>query len=246
MYFLNKVSKLIKKQTDWNTLGIWEDAVSNEADPLPKDKTTIIYTWKNSGELMVDKLKKLTRKNFRIVRNDCWYLDNQKSTGFGSEQWFTFGKCILGDKNITTNVYANDFSEVAPNMTIGGEISLWTEYIDFSNYEQKLWIRGSSGANVLWHGDDSSGYLKMKARLHNFRCWLLKNGVKAEPVGPGGFCKNGEDLKYDDEQVEIVFSDEKLTIVCLLILFYIGPRFMKLVYTVLTLLLNECQTSIIK
>ena len=70
-------------------------------------------------------------------------------------------------------------------------------HIDSTNYETRLWPRGGSGANVLWHGDDNTGYLQMKARLHNFRCFMLSRGFKAEPIGPGGYCKNGESDQFD-------------------------------------------------
>lgn len=87
MYFLNRVTKMIKHKNRWKTVGMWEDSVCKSEDTLPDSLDTVIYTWKNfGGEQMVEKVKRYTNLGFKVVRNDCWYLDHYKSSQPGSEQ----------------------------------------------------------------------------------------------------------------------------------------------------------------
>ena len=103
---------------------------------------------------------------------------------------------------------------------------MWSEYVDSTNFEQIIWPSGSSGANVLWGGDDYSGYLKMKSRLQNFRCWMLGKGFKPKPIGPGGYCKNGNDQIFNNidastgQNTEILRSSELLAYAFIFIILF--------------------------
>ena len=62
-----------------------------------------------------------------------------------------------------------------------------------------MWPRGSAGADRFWAGDNLSNeaFYRAKSRLQAFRCHMVSRGIRAEPLGPGGFCPLGEIHRFD-------------------------------------------------
>ena len=105
------------------------------------------------------------------MRSDCFYLNY---INYG-EDWQNYINCEIGD-------YA-----------VGGEVSMWGEYVDVTNLEPRLWPRASAAGQQLWNGGSYNiSDIKIKAQLHHFRCFLISRGIPAQPIGPGGYCPFGE------------------------------------------------------
>ncbi len=71
---------------------------------------------------------------------------------------------------------------------VGGEHAVWTETIDATNLEPKVWPRAAAGAEIYWSGDKVNGTTRDKVealpRMMDLRYRLVEMGVKAEPLQP--------------------------------------------------------------
>lgn len=80
---------------------------------------------------------------------------------------------------------------------------MWSEYVDGSNLESRLWPRASAIAERLWSSADINDPEEAKFRLDEFRCRLLRRGVPAAPV-LNGYCG---DYEYGMEK-SVIFEPE--------------------------------------
>lgn len=76
-------------------------------------------------------------------------------------------------------------------LVIGGEVVLWSEQSDTTNFEPLLWPRASAAAEVLWSGPQSLDVNEALPRLHDFRFRIVTRGVKAAPLQPFWCVVNG-------------------------------------------------------
>lgn len=71
---------------------------------------------------------------------------------------------------------------------VGGESAVWTEQIDATNLDSKVWPRAAAGAEIWWTGETVDGKKRDKvealARMLDLRWRLVALGVKAEPLQP--------------------------------------------------------------
>ncbi len=74
------------------------------------------------------------------------------------------------------------------NKFVGGEHAVWTETIDPTNLEGKVWPRAAAGAEVWWTGEEVAGKKRDKVealpRMMDLRYRLVQMGVAAEPLQP--------------------------------------------------------------
>jgi hypothetical protein len=69
---------------------------------------------------------------------------------------------------------------------MGGKAAMWGEHVDSTNLLSRSWPRTSCVAERLWAAADVNNITEAEPRLHNFRCHLLRRGIPAEPISPGG------------------------------------------------------------
>lgn len=71
---------------------------------------------------------------------------------------------------------------------VGGEHAVWSETIDASNVESKVWPRAAAGAEVFWTGEKVGGVrrdaVEALPRMMDLRYRLVEMGVGAEPLQP--------------------------------------------------------------
>ena len=112
--------------------------------------------------------------------NEAWYLDHGVANPrFIQMDWEPY--------------YAHDpFEGLSPEQlqyVLGGEVDMWGEGVDITNFESRVFPWATAVGERLWspaaqtrEKDDTV------TRLTDFRCLLVKRGVRAAPVGAGAPC----------------------------------------------------------
>ncbi len=71
---------------------------------------------------------------------------------------------------------------------VGGEHAVWSEQIDPTNLDVRVWPRAAAGAEVWWSGETAGGKKRDKvealARMLELRWRMVAMGVRAEPLQP--------------------------------------------------------------
>ncbi|CAI5480611.1 unnamed protein product [Closterium sp. Yama58-4] len=168
-YFSNRV-RSIALELGWEKTIVWEESYQGFAEDLNKT-TTILQNWLN-----VDILGSMARDNFQIIYSNVyggWYLDSM------DVDW--------------NRVYSTDPTQhlvvdgsVPEHLLEGGEVCMWGEKVDSSDFMPTIWPRAAAAAERLWstktYADAALASGEAEQRLHVFRCLLNRRGVEAAPV----------------------------------------------------------------
>ncbi|XP_050693934.1 chitooligosaccharidolytic beta-N-acetylglucosaminidase-like isoform X2 [Eriocheir sinensis] len=155
----------------------------------------IIQIWTTGADPLI---AELLNKGYRVIFSnyDALYFD----CGFGA--WVGEGNNWCSPYIGWQKVYDNDPHAIALNLTgskhvnliLGGEAALWTEQVDDSNMDTKLWPRASAMGERLW-SNPSTGWRAAESRLIHHRQRLIQRGVPAERIQPQ-WCHQNEGLCY--------------------------------------------------
>ncbi|XP_062542125.1 probable beta-hexosaminidase fdl isoform X2 [Armigeres subalbatus] len=135
--------------------------------------------------------------NLVISHVDAWYLD----CGFGSWRSTAEGACSPY-RNWQT-VYKHrpwdemKLTSLQMRQILGGEACLWTEQVDESTLDSRLWPRAAALAERLWTDPVEEIYSESVPkdtfnRMSVFRNHLLELGIRAEPIFPK-YCAQNQD-----------------------------------------------------
>lgn len=185
---LEITGKLGKKAT------VWQDVYDNGVRP---DKNTYIQIWKNTTTVVGQRpwqeyVFNITRDGYKTILSSPWYINFIK---YGYQEWYDF---YMVDPLENFNG-----TEEQAKLIIGGEACLWSEYVDGTNIEARIWPRASTIAERLWSPGEVNDPEQAKFRLDEHRCRLLRRGISAQPV-LNGYCA---DYEYGMEKSNI-FSKE--------------------------------------
>jgi len=188
-YYSSKLLKLAKTQNKKVT--VWQDVYDNG---VKLDKTTQIQIWKDTSILpehstWQEYLNQVTNDGYRAILSSPWYIN---FVSYGYQEWYKFYQ-VEPMRNFSGN----------PELLIGGEACLWTEYVDGTNIETRLWPRASAIAERLWSAATVNDPEEAKFRLDEHRCRLLRRGIPASPV-LNGYCG---DYEYGMEK-SVIFDPE--------------------------------------
>lgn len=79
---------------------------------------------------------------------------------------------------------------------LGGEVCLWTEQVDESALDSRLWPRSSAAGERLWSDPQEGEFEAISKETFNrfsiFRNRLVQLGLKAEPIFPK-YCAQNQD-----------------------------------------------------
>ncbi|XP_059917944.1 beta-hexosaminidase subunit alpha isoform X1 [Gadus macrocephalus] len=153
---------------------VWQD-VFDYHERIPKD--TILHIWKGLPAQYKAETSRMTKAGHRVLLGAPWYINH-----------IAYGQ----DWRISYNVQPLNFSgtEEQKKLVIGGEVSMWGEYVDATNLSPRLWPRACAAAERLWSDESQTRSAEAAfPRLQAFRCSLLRRGVRAEPLSPG-HCRN--------------------------------------------------------
>lgn len=157
------------------TMLVWQEAFDNQAD-LPKD--TIIQVWKFLGltPLYMQEMKQVIESGYRAILSSCWYMNY---IDYGQD-WVKFYQCDPADRKY-----------IEPNLShlvLGGEICMWSEFVDDTNVITRSWPRASAAAERLWSASDVIDLSDFMHRLEQIRCRMQFRGIAAEPINGPGYC----------------------------------------------------------
>ena len=120
------------------------------------------------------------RKALTAGINEAWYLDHGiANPRFIQSDW---EPCYLHDP-------FDGLSGIELENVLGGEVDMWGEGVDETNFEPRVFPGASAVAERLWSPADRSGStVEAEPRLDGFRCLLVRRGIRAAPIGPGAPC----------------------------------------------------------
>ncbi|XP_055315467.1 probable beta-hexosaminidase fdl isoform X1 [Sitodiplosis mosellana] len=148
-------------------------------------------TWQENYDLIMNGF------NVIISHVDAWYLD----CGFGS--WRSTGEGACSPYTTWQRVYKHrpwnrmHLDPIKMKQVLGGEACLWTEQVDESNVDARIWPRTAALAERLWSDPSDSTDLDLVpketfSRLSIFRSRLVEYGLEAEPLFPK-YCAQNQD-----------------------------------------------------
>ncbi|XP_032379706.1 beta-hexosaminidase subunit alpha [Etheostoma spectabile] len=153
---------------------VWQD-VFDYHERIPMD--TVLHIWKGTPASYKEELSRMTKAGMRVLLAAPWYINH---IAYGQD-W----------RNYYT-VQPLNFSgtEEQKKLVIGGEVCMWGEYVDATNLTPRLWPRASAAAERLWSDEkQTSSVDEAFPRLQDFRCKLVRRGIRAEPLHVG-HCKH--------------------------------------------------------
>ncbi|XP_037773612.1 chitooligosaccharidolytic beta-N-acetylglucosaminidase-like [Penaeus monodon] len=176
---------------------LWTSHLTEEgrADQYLDPTKYIIQIWTTGTDKLIGEL---LQKNFRVIFSnyDHWYLD----CGFGA--WVGEGNNWCSPYKGWQAVYDNNPHDIAANLTgntysnsiLGGEAALWSEQVDETSLDSRLWPRGSALAERLWT-NPSHNWEPAETRLIHQRQRLVARGIEADRIQPQ-WCHQNEGLCY--------------------------------------------------
>eukprot|EP00943_MAST-04B_sp_MAST-4B-sp1_P005562 g5562.t1 len=192
---------------------VWEDLFLNvhgELDfnvstvPFPYDKA-IVEVW-TSPEYLGDAIK----AGYDGILAYGWYLDRQvpvdnETSWFWMDTWrFMYLNDPEGDVvevigeegeevSNEAKVRLNTKSSPPQGTILGGEASMWSEQVDPTSFDGRIWPRACAMAERLWSPKNLRDVEDASLRLNKHRCRLVKNtGIMAGPIW-AGYCDSAYD-----------------------------------------------------
>ena len=78
--------------------------------------------------------------------------------------------------------------ETQAGMVIGGEVTMWGEFIYDGNFEQVVYPRAQSVAERLWSPKTVNSTAEALDRMLIQHCRMLSRGFLPGPVSPADYC----------------------------------------------------------
>ncbi|XP_068618270.1 chitooligosaccharidolytic beta-N-acetylglucosaminidase [Battus philenor] len=132
---------------------------------LDKDRY-VIEVWEPLSSPLLNQLLNLGYKTISIPK-DIWYLDH----GFWGITKYSNWRRMYG--------YALPRH---PNV-LGGEVAMWSEFVDAQALDTRVWPRAAAPAERLW-SDPRSGFAEAEPRMQRLRARLLARGIHADVLSP--------------------------------------------------------------
>jgi hexosaminidase len=172
-YYMRQLHKLIGTQHN-KTMIVWQEVFDLGAN-LPKD--VIVHVWKdiNNKPGYMEELAGVVKAGYPALLSSCWYLNY---IDYGQD-WIKFYQC---------DPRADPVGVDTQHLVLGGEICMWTEYVDDTNVVSRTWPRASAAAERLWSPISSNDPKEFVSRLEQHRCRLIRRGIQVEPVVGPGYC----------------------------------------------------------
>uniref|UniRef100_A0A182JNH4 beta-N-acetylhexosaminidase n=1 Tax=Anopheles christyi TaxID=43041 RepID=A0A182JNH4_9DIPT len=175
-------------------VGVWSSGLTSA--PCLSKNTFAVQVW--GGSKWPENFQLINSGYSLVISHvDAWYLD----CGFGS--WRSTGDGACSPYRNWQTVYKHrpweemKLTSLQMRQILGGEACLWTEQVDESILDARLWPRASALAERLWTDPTEERYsesvpLEVYNRMSVFRNHLLELGLRAEPIFPK-YCVQNQD-----------------------------------------------------
>lgn len=149
---------------------VWQD-VFDFHEKIPKD--TVLEIWKGLPPAYEKELSRITAAGHRVLLSAPFYINHIR---YGQDWRDSY---LVKPLNFSG-------TEEQKKLVIGGAVCMWGEYVDATNLSPRLWPRGCAAAERLWSDEEqTSSADEAFPRLTDFRCRLLRRGIRAEPLFVG-------------------------------------------------------------
>ncbi len=173
----------------------WQGIIDSGALPLEDNdgvnEPSVIQSWKCWSGLSIRASKNALKTGHATLMSSCWYLDYDVD-------WLAM---MSVDQLETTLSKSQDDEDIMKHssMALGGEAAMWTENVDHTNLECRMWPRAGAVAarlwglssdlakkEELWNGKaltvSTERSISIMSSMVHFRHLLLQAGVHAAPV----------------------------------------------------------------
>jgi hexosaminidase len=173
-YFETKLQAIVKDMN--KTMIVWQELFENNVTLSP---STIVHIWKDQPTL-----ESSLGAGYRSLFSYGWYEDRQvpdpPTTHYEwIDTWLDFYNLepLAGTK----------LPKSKQDLLLGGEAAMWSEQVDETVIDGRIWPRASAVAERLWSPSSAHDATEAKTRLIPQRCRMAQRGISAGPVAPG-FC----------------------------------------------------------
>ncbi|XP_054158130.1 beta-hexosaminidase subunit alpha-like [Oppia nitens] len=149
---------------------VWQEIFDNKAKLLPD---TIIHVWKYDN--WQSELFNVTKAGYQVILSSCWYLNR---ISYGTD-WHKYYTC---------EPFSFKGTEQQNNLIIGGEATIWGEWVDGSNLIGRTWPRGLAVAERLWSSREMKNAFTANRRFNRQHCLMQTRGLRVEPSNGVGHC----------------------------------------------------------
>ncbi|KAK1160952.1 beta-hexosaminidase subunit alpha-like [Acipenser oxyrinchus oxyrinchus] len=149
---------------------VWQEVFDN-AVKVPAD--TVVHVWKGNKEQYSQEMSSVTAGGFKVLLSAPWYLN---VINYGQDWMEAYKVEPLGFNGTAEQ----------KKLVMGGEACMWGEYVDATNLTPRLWPRAGAVGERLWSDEAQTSNLDTAYdRLAEFRCRLLRRGIRAQPLFVG-------------------------------------------------------------
>ena len=152
----------------------WQELFDNG---LNLTAETVVAAWKNPFSAGQEELARVTAAGQQVILASGWYLNYVAYVTGG--QWRDY---YLNDPTNFTGTAAQK------QLVVGGEWSLWSEYVDATNFISRSWPTAGAVAERLWSPASVRSLDDAALRLQAFACRLVARGIPAEPADGPSYC----------------------------------------------------------
>eukprot|EP01083_Nonionella_stella_P039637 107783_1 len=173
-YFLEKTYDFIKTETN-KTMIAWDDIWFRLRKKYEIPNDIILMFWRQAWK---EKLYEMMDMDFKVIMTEPFYIDltyNDLKRRYYWDIWMVEDEKKKG----------NDYKEWWRRNILGGQACVWSERIDISVLDAKLFPDLSAIAENLWIGGEYVKYHNwnnVKKRLKWHRCLLLRRGIGGSPI----------------------------------------------------------------
>ncbi|KAK0163603.1 hypothetical protein PV327_007269 [Microctonus hyperodae] len=164
---------------------VWTSGLTSKANlKYLNPQKYIIQIWTTGTD---ETIGRLVENNFKVIFSnyDALYLD----CGFGA--WVGEGVNWCAPYKGWQKVYENSPMNILKqqgylskkHLILGGEATLWSEQVDSTSVDSRLWPRSAALAERLW-GEPQSSWVHAEHRMLNHRERLVKRGILADSLEP--------------------------------------------------------------
>lgn len=159
-------------------VNVWKYHNTGAPSPrgAPRDVRSGIAQGLGTGPTWQEELYNVTAAGHKAIVSSPWYL-NYISYGL---DWPQYLQSDILD-------FGGSAAQVA--LVMGGEVSMWGEFVDNTNFISRTWPRASAVGEALWTNPGAAADLvDAEARMLGQRCRMMNRGLPAEPANGPSYC----------------------------------------------------------